>query len=88
MGRFFDHQAVNLQKILGPHREQTIQRAAQQPVVLAVQDTSELDYTAHPMTEGLGPIGNHRAHVQGLILHPTMAYTTEGVALGLLEVQC
>jgi hypothetical protein len=86
--RFFDHQAVNLQEILAPHREQTIQRAAQQKVVLAVQDTSELDYTAHPMTEGLGPIGNHRAHVQGLLLHPTMVYTSEGVALGLLEVQC
>jgi hypothetical protein len=86
--RFFEHPDVNLPKILAPHREQTIERAAQQKVVLAVQDTSELDYTAHPLTEGLGPIGNHRPHVHGLILHPTMAYTSEGVALGLLDVQC
>jgi len=65
-----------------------MERASQQKVVLAVQDTTELDYTAHPLTEGLGPIGNHRKHVQGLILHPTIAYTPEGLALGLLDVQC
>ena len=86
--RFFDQRAVNLQNILAPHREQTLRRARQQSVVLAVQDTTELDYTAHPQTEGLGPIGNHRAHVQGLLLHPTLALTPSGAPLGLLDVQC
>ena len=86
--RFFAHPHVTLPKILAPHRAQTCARAAAHPVVLAVQDTTELDYTAHPATTGLGPIGNHRAHVQGLILHPTMVYTPAGLALGLLEAQC
>lgn len=86
--RFFDQPAVNLENILAPHREQTLQRVRQHPVILAVQDTTELDYTAHPETEGLGPIGNHRAHVQGLLLHPTLAFTPSGLPLGLLEVQC
>jgi hypothetical protein len=86
--RFFEHEQVSLPIIIAPHREQTIERVAEQEVVLAVQDTTELDYTAHPLTEGLGPIGNHRPHVQGLILHPTMVYTSEGLALGLLDVQC
>src|SRR4029077_17641148 len=79
---------VNLQNILAAHREQTLERVRQQSVVLAVQDTTELDYTAQPQTEGLGPIGNHGAHVQGLLLHPTVAFTPSGVPLGLLDVQC
>lgn len=86
--RFFDRSAVTLQTILAAHRQQTLERAREHAVVLAVQDTTELDYTAHPATEGLGPIGNHRAHVQGLILHPTLALTPSGVPLGLLDVQC
>ena len=86
--RFFDQRAVNLQAILAPHREQTLQRVREHAVVLAVQDTTELDYTAHPQTEGLGPIGNHAPKVHGLLLHPTMAMTTSGLPLGLLDMQC
>ena len=86
--RFFNHADVNLQQILTPHFAQTLERMQPHRVVLAVQDTTELDYTAHPMTQGLGPIGNHRAHVQGLMLHPTMVYTVQGVPLGLLQFQC
>jgi hypothetical protein len=86
--RFFAQPAVNLQNILATHRQQTLQRVQQHSLVLAVQDTTEVDYTAHPQTEGLGPIGNHREHVQGLLLHPTMALSASGVPLGLLDVQC
>lgn len=85
--RFFDHSGVNLQKILAPHREQTVARMRQHPVILAVQDTTELDYTSHPLTEGLGPIGNHRPGVQGMLLHPTVAYTPAGAPLGLIDAQ-
>lgn len=86
--RFLDHPRVNLPDLLAPHVEQTYQRMASQPVVLAVQDTTELDYTAHPQTQGLGPIGNHRPGVHGLELHPTVAFSPQGVPLGVLEVQC
>lgn len=86
--RFFAHPRVTLNDILAPHREQTLRRLASQRLVLAVQDTTELDYTAHPLTQGLGPIGNHRPQVQGLMLHPTMAYSTTGVPLGLVDLQC
>lgn len=86
--RFFDHPRVNLTRILAPHRERTVQRMQSQAVVLAVQDTTELDYTHHPQTQGLGPIGNHRAQAHGLELHPTVAFSLQGVALGLLDAQC
>lgn len=86
--RFMANQRVKLSPLLAPHREQTLRRMQNEPVVLAVQDTTELDYTAQPATTGLGPIGNHRAHVQGLELHPTVAFTPAGLALGVLDVQC
>jgi hypothetical protein len=86
--RFLANQRVKLAPLLAPHREQTLRRMQDQAVVLAVQDTTELDYTAQPETTGLGPIGNHRPHVQGLELHPTLAFTPSGLALGVLDVQC
>jgi len=56
--------------------------------VLAVQDTTTLNYTAHPGTAGLGPINTKSDQAVGLILHDTMAFSSEGTPLGLLDVQC
>ena len=50
--------------------------------MLAVQDTTEVDWTGHPATKGLGPLG-HTA-CQGLHVHSTLAFTPERVPLGLL----
>jgi len=56
--------------------------------VLAVQDTTALNYSTHPATENLGPIGSQEAGIVGLWLHSTMAFNAEGTPLGLLDVQC
>lgn len=45
-----------MEKLLQSHDEATTRRMQTHPVILAVQDTTSLNYTAHPMTEGLGPI--------------------------------
>jgi len=42
-------------------------------VILAVQDTTSLNYTAHPATENLGPIGYRKDRGLGLLLHNTTA---------------
>ena len=55
------------------------------PLVLAVQDTTEADWTSLRATEGLGPLG-HTA-CQGLLVHTTLAITPERVPLGLLAQQ-
>src|SRR4030042_7137245 len=68
--------------------EATVDRIRGQGVVLAVQDTTTLNYTEHPGTKGLGPINTKRDRGVGLILHDTMAFTEEGTPLGLLDVQC
>jgi len=80
--RFFANDALEPQDILLSHIEVTYGRLAQVPVVLAVQDTTEVDWTAHPATTGLGPLG-HTA-CQGLLVHSTLAFTPERVPLGLV----
>jgi Domain of unknown function (DUF4338)/Transposase Tn5 dimerisation domain/Transposase DNA-binding len=86
--RFMNNRQVDLPTILYPHIEATAARVREHPVVLAVQDTTSLNYTAHPATEGLGPINTRADKAQGLKLHDTLAFTTQGVPLGLLEAQC
>lgn len=84
--RFFDHPDTTMDKILASHYEATLNRMSQQNVVLVVQDTTSLNYTAHPATADLGPI-NKEEGTLGLEMHDTMAFTVEGTPLGLVDVQ-
>lgn len=87
--RFLDHKGVRMEEILKPHYQATAQRAAGHSVVLAVQDTSFVNYSTHPQTQGLGPIGTEKqAGLLGLVLHDTVVYNLERTPLGLLDVQC
>lgn len=83
--RFFSNDAIEPQDVLASHIEATYGRLAQVPVVLGVQDTTEVDWTAHPATTGLGPLGHPAC--QGLLVHSTLAFTPERVPLGLLAQQ-
>lgn len=74
--------------LLPSHYQATVRRVAQQPMVLAVQDTTRFNYSAHPATDQLGPIGTAADGPQGLLLHDTLAFTVEGTPLGLLDAQC
>jgi hypothetical protein len=56
--------------------------------VLVVQDTTSLNYTSHPALQGIGLIGSWANGPKGLLLHNTMAFRPDGLALGLLDVQC
>jgi hypothetical protein len=80
--RFFDNAAIEPQDILESHVAATLNRLSPVSLVLAVQDTTALDWTAHPATTGLGPLA-HPAH-RGLLVHTTLAITPERVPLGLL----
>lgn len=85
--RFFKNSNVDMQTLLRPHIESTIERLRSHPVILAVQDTTTLSYTGHP-PEGAGPINTSQNTAVGLMLHDTIAFTPEGTPLGLLNVQC
>ena len=58
--RFFDHPRTTMEDLLEPHYQSTIHRMAQEKVVLSVQDTTSLNYTMHPETDGIGPIGSKK----------------------------
>jgi hypothetical protein len=87
--RWLSHPMINIQAVLAPHYEATTRRISQQSVVLAVQDTTSFNYTAHVATEGLGPIGSTLHGLQGpqgIMMHDTMAFTVDGLPLGLVDV--
>lgn len=84
--RLLNNPRVTMERLMAPHRQQTLAAARQFPVVLMVEDTTELDYTAHPSTKGLGPVGNERG--RGLLLHSTLAVVPEDrQVLGLAHAQ-
>ena len=81
--RFLANERVSREALLEPHRERTIDRVEQAGEVLAIQDTTFLDFADHPGTEGLGPIGDGGG--LGLAVHNTLAVSGEsGEVLGLL----
>jgi len=86
--RFFKNARLDLQALLKGHIESTARRVSQHRVVLAVQDTTTLNYTSHPATEDLGPINTKMDQSVGLIVHETLAFSAEGTPLGLVDLQC
>lgn len=86
--RLFAHSRVTMDTILASHYQASASRCRTEPVVLAVQDTTTLNYSAQPLTEaGFGPIGSRADGAQGLIVHDTLAINPAGTPLGLLDVQ-
>jgi hypothetical protein len=81
--RLFSNEKVTAERVLEPHRDATLDRMKQYPVVLCVQDTTELDYTSKPQIQGLGPL-TYEASV-GLYIHPTLAITPDRLCLGVLD---
>ncbi len=73
--RLFAEEEAAYPALLAPHWKQTRQAAGEEHLVLLVQDTTQLDYTHHPTTEGLGPIGDGGG--QGILLHTTLAIVPE-----------
>jgi hypothetical protein len=82
--RLFANERATEHKIMKPHQECTQKRMRGHPLVLAVQDTTYIDYTAHPKTKGLGPIGTKKQNLSGFVMHPTLILTPEGLPLGVL----
>src|SRR5437868_2168705 len=54
-------------------------------VVLAVQDTTTFNFGRHEHTQGLGVLEDN--HTLGFFAHTTLALSTKGVPLGLLDQQ-
>lgn len=77
-----DKRGLVWQNILAPHIAQTKARMRQHPVILCLQDTTELDFNGQAIS-GLGPL-SYEAQ-RGMYLHPTYAVTPEREPLGVTD---
>lgn len=81
--RFFNNEAVREEDILAPHRQATLRRMKQEPVVLVIQDTTELDFTyKNLVVKGTGPLNDESR--LGLLDHVQLAVTSQRLCLGVL----
>ena len=81
--RLLDNDALDWREILEVHTGRTAERMQGCPFVLCIQDTTELDFTSQPGIAGLGRLSYEAQH--GLYVHPTLAVTPAGVALGVID---
>jgi hypothetical protein len=81
--RFFDNDRVAPDAIRAAHRRAALERLPEAGPLLVVQDTTLLDFSAHPATTGLGHLSS-RQH-RGLLAHSALLVSAAGVPLGLLH---
>src|SRR5208283_4176829 len=79
--RFFDNDRTDAAKVLQPHRDATLARIRNQPVVIVAQDTTEIELD-HEQERVGGPLND--ASRWGLYVHPLLAMTPERVPLGVV----
>jgi hypothetical protein len=81
--RFFDNPNVEPDDIREALRRDALPYFPPHGPILAVQDTTGLDFTGHPATTGLGYMA-HPKH-SGIFLHSVLAVTPDGVPCGLID---
>ncbi len=82
--QFIDNGKVTPAKLLKPHYTATLPRMQNQAVVLIPQDTTELDYTAHPPSDAKCLNYDQRF---GFYEHVQLAITPEGLPLGVVGTE-
>lgn len=81
--RFLENDHVAEGQLREAHSQATQERARGHERILAIQDTTDLDYTGKQVAEELGPLSNQ--YSRGLRVHSVLATSVEGVPLGLVE---
>jgi len=80
--RFFHNAAVDHDGLVEAMATVTAGRCREEKRVVVIQDTTSLDYTGHPHTQGLGCLDNE--HARGLLVHTSLAVSEAGVPLGVV----
>jgi len=81
--RFLENERVDESQIRAAHYQATQGRASGQQRILAIQDTTDLDYTGKQVAEKLGRLSNQ--YTRGLRMHSVLAASVDGVPLGLID---
>ena len=88
--RAVSYPKANAVALMAGHSAASCARIAAQPpddgVVLAIQDTTTLNFTSHAALSGQGPIGkSSRSETTGFHAHGTMLMSAQGHVFGMLE---
>lgn len=82
--RFFSNDKAKPELIMKSHKNSTINRLKGNKIILAIQDSTDISYSSHKETQGLGFI-NDSESAKGYHYHPTLAVTLEGTPLGIID---
>ncbi len=83
--RLLSSEAVTMEHILDSHFEQTVERCRAERLVLAVQDTTTLNYDGLSQTSGLDDLGGGGKGSSGILAHVGVAVNAAGRPLGMFE---
>ena len=84
--RLLSNDAVTMDHILDSHFEQTVERCCAERRVLAVQDTTTLNYEDLSKTSGLDELGGGGTGSAGILAHFGVAVNAVGRPLGMYTV--
>lgn len=86
VSRLLGRDETTLASVTKGHVRRTCARLCGCGRVLAIQDTTVLDFTTHASLEGIGPVTTSR-HSRGLLMHTVLCVSQDRVPLGLLGIQ-
>lgn len=86
VSRLFDCEDVTEDSVLAPHIKQTRKRTETEEQVLAIQDTTSLDFSTQSSVQGLGPTTTS-PYARGLIMHSVLIATKEKTPLGIAGLE-
>jgi hypothetical protein len=86
ISNFLDCKEVTDQSVLAGHINATGVRCGTFDRIIAVQDTTHLDFSSHKALNDLGPIGPSKSS-KGLMMHTIMALSPGGTPQGILGTQ-
>lgn len=87
---FYSNPKITSDQLLKPHVDKTAERvrASNSEYILAIQDTTVLNYTTHKAKTQIGRISNSGKKDQyGLFQHNTLCVGSNNEALGLIDLQ-
>ena len=86
VSRFFSCETVTDETTLSCHRMRSIERCKGiSGRILAIQDTTSLDFSSHKSLEGLGPTSTGK-RASGIMMHSVLLTDEQKVPLGVLGV--
>lgn len=80
--RFWDNKKVKPELIMISFIEETVKKSLESNIVLAIQDTTDIDYSSHSKTQGLGYL--EKPYQLGLKSHTCLSANGDGLPLGIL----